>query len=143
MSLVESPRSIMPPDANQELIAASTIAFVGATNGTALDLGASYGKYTNPQVQLKISAIKSSVGDETYNFMLQQADDAAFTVNVENLGDTSTKYNSAVAGDLYWVINVDNTLQTNSVTRRYVRIVTTEGGTLPSVTLAAYLTAYN
>ena len=87
-----------------------------------------------------VTAIKSSVGDETYKATLEVSVDQAFTVPVE-VSEVTLVPASGV-GSYSLKIDMD-TVKAVVPTAAYIRVKLTLGGTLPSITYAAWLTEYN
>lgn len=128
------PESI--PDLNLRLVAAGT--FAVTTTHATIDLGAAFASITSPEVDLYISAIDSTTGDESYTFALHQSSDN-FVADDETIA--SKIIASAGAGDLALIPNAVVVVGTTEITKRYIRLVSTLAGTTPSVTMSVYLGA--
>jgi hypothetical protein len=124
------PKVIGPQDAQLLLNAAATVTASG--NGAALDLGAGFGPAAGGipmQAVIEASATKLSAANETYSFKIQDSVDAATWI------DRSPAVTAANEG-----ITVDGTggsiLVGAFIRQRYVRLVSTLGGTAPSMALS-------
>jgi len=124
-----------PEDANSQL--ASAVTDAASADNTAIDLGAGFAPLNNPQVSVKISAIKSS-GDESYTFTLEQSTTGAWAGEEEVIG-TSIALASAVAGDLDHALVTGDVFNCNRLSSRYIRLTSTLAGLLPSITYSAWL----
>ena len=134
-------RAIQKPvttaDADLELYSGGTISV--NTNHSTIDLGATFGVTVAPQVGCYITAIDSTTGDEGYTWTLHQSDDN-FAADDDTIGTKTIQ--SAAAGDLAEVPSAVVCFTTDSITKRYIRLVITVAGTTPSVTYSSYLTAH-
>ena len=132
MALRSKPRPISQPDILTNLIAEATVTAAN-TNHPTVDQGQGFGTITNPQVAIYVTVIKSSVGDEGYVWTLHQSDDN-FAADDDTIGTHTIQ--SAAADDLIYVDNAPVVFNTDAITKRYYRLVSTVSGTLPSYTVA-------
>ena len=136
--VVTQPRPASNVDTQRILVAAGT--FAVTTTHATMDLGAAYATIMRPQVVLDITAIESDTNDESYTFALHQSDDN-FAADDDTIG-RKVLAAGGVANSLDLIPNAQVPFNTDSITKRYVRIVTTIAGTIATgVTFGAYLTA--
>jgi len=118
---------IVPTPQDAQLLLQDTTTKTAAFNTPSVDLGAGFspgglGKPAAAVVQ--ITAVDTADGNETYTFTLQESsDNSTFTVAGAGV-PLNTIGTHAVRG---WI------------TKRYVRVALTVGGTTPSITFKTYL----
>jgi len=123
-------------DEQLKLIAAGTV-IAASGRQLVIDFGTDIASIRSPIVSLFITAIKSSIGDESYQIDLEQSPTGAWAGEETLLGQII--YASAVANDLDVVLIDETVFGTHMVNERYVSLNVTVGGTAPSFTLGAYL----
>ena len=125
--------NVIPGPMDEELLLQSTTTQTGSTNSAAIDMGAGFapgGAGMPVAAVIKVTAADRTTGDETYNFKLQEsADNVTFTDCGGNYA-VPVSGNSATLGTL---------VAKGVLSRRYVRLASTLGGTTPSVTFKAWL----
>lgn len=119
--------SIIPTPQDTQLLLQDSTTKSAAYNTPALDLGAGFapgGLGLSVAAVVQVTALDTADGNETYNLVLQDsADNATF----------------APAGAATSVTAVGATAVKGRVTRRFVRLALTVGGTTPAITFKAWL----
>lgn len=123
----------IPGPLDEELALQQTTTQVASTNSAALDMKPGFapgGPGLPMAVVIRVTAADRASGDETYSFRLQEsADNVSFS-------DCSAAVAVEVAGN---VATLGTIVAKGWVSKRFVRLVSTLGGTTPSVTFKAWL----
>src|SRR3712207_131356 len=121
------PNPTIPTPQDAGLLMQDTTTKTAAFNTPGLDLGSGFapgGLGQSVAAVVHVTALDTADGNETYSFALQDsADNASFAAVGASTAVTATGA-AAVKG---------------RVTRRYVRLALTAGGTTPSITFKAWL----
>jgi hypothetical protein len=121
------PSPTIPTPQDKRLLLQDTTTKTASYNTPGLDLGAGYAPGGQGQRAAGVVAVVSrdtASGDETYSLVLQEsADDATYAA----CGAATAVAANGVA------------LVRGVVTKRYVRLALTAGGTTPSITFKAWL----
>jgi hypothetical protein len=134
-----------PLDANllfceDKVLSASGVVKDGAGNDVVLNLG--LGRM-DASLVVDVTTLKTSTGDEKYTFLLQGADNAAFTGDKENLGVLELGAAAARTGgaraSTIGRFTVPITTSDYVKSWKYVRLNLLVAGTAPSAVVTAWL----
>ena len=118
---------IIPTPQDAQLLLQDTTTKTASYNTPGLDLGAGYapgGLGQAVAAVIHVSALDAADGNESYSFVLQESADTA----------TFTPAGAATA-----VTAAGVAAAKGRITKRYVRLALTAGGTSPSITFKAWL----
>ena len=121
------PDPIIPTPQDAALLMQDTTTKTAAYNTPGLDLGSGYapgGLGQSVAAVVNVTALDTGDGNETFSFVLQDSADNISFAPVGALTGVTTSGVVAVKG---------------RVTRRYVRLALSAGGTTPSITFKAWL----
>ena len=119
--------STIPTPQDSQLLLQDTVTKTASFNSDGLDLGSGYSPGGPGQRMVAVIAVVSAEdgdGNETYSFTLQQSDD-----------DSSY----AACGTAVSATDAGVVLARGVVTKRYVRLALTAGGTTPAIAYKAWL----
>ena len=107
----------------------TSVTAITAGVGTVRQINNQTGRSDIAQMLISIEAIKGSIGDESYVFIIQQADDLLFTTGVEYVGSTQLngsehKKHGQIAQNI------------GPITKNFVRPSWIIVGTLPTITFS-------
>jgi hypothetical protein len=120
------PASTFIPPTDADLILSPAVTLTANTNGPALDLGQGYAPGGLGDIMagvVNVAALKTSAGNETYTFKLQQSADGS-----NGWADIGVTVAATTIGTL---------VVRGILTTRFVRLVLAVGGTSPSITYSS------
>lgn len=111
--------SFVPPKQDANLILQASVTKAASFNSTGVDLGSGFapGGFGQPVLAgIKITAIETDTGNETYTFHLEESDDDSSYTQCGQASASQSATGALCIGGF--------------VSKRYVRLVLTAGGTI-------------